>query len=198
MKKNMLIISATLTTFIIIAVSCSTTQTDKQAVTEISKDSLVKRGEYLVNMMGCNDCHTPMKMTPQGPAKDLDRLLSGHPAEVPVLPFDTATTKNWVLFNMSGTSMVGPWGASFSANLTSDETGIGSWTEEQFRKALTQGKFKGLDNTRPLLPPMPWENYQNIKDEDIKAIFAFLKSTKPVKNVVPTPIAPGDLVAKSN
>ena len=197
MKKNMLIISATLTTFIIIAVSCSTTQTDKQAVTEISKDSLVKRGEYLVNMMGCNDCHTPMKMTPQGPAKDLDRLLSGHPAEVPVLPFDTATTKNWVLFNMSGTSMVGPWGASFSANLTSDETGIGSWTEEQFRKALTQGKFKGLDNTRPLLPPMPWENYKDIKDEDINAIFAFLKSIKPIKNVVPTPIAPGDLVAKS-
>ena len=138
-----------------------------------------------------------MKMTPEGPAKDMDRMLSGHPAEVPVLPFDTATMKSWVLFNMSGTSMIGPWGASFSANLTSDETGIGSWTEEQFRKALTEGKFKGLDNTRPLLPPMPWENYKNIRDEDIKAIFAFLKSTKPVKNVVPMPIAPGDLVAKS-
>jgi hypothetical protein len=196
MKQNILIVF-TILTLIFIAVSCSTTQPDKQAATEISNDSLVKKGEYLVNMMGCNDCHTPMKMTPQGPAKDMDRMLSGHPAEVPVLPFDTATAKNWVLFNMSGTAMIGPWGASFAANLTSDETGIGSWTEEQFRKALTEGKYKGLDNTRPLLPPMPWENYKDIRDDEIKAIFAFLKSTKPIKNIVPSPIAPGDLVAKS-
>lgn len=179
------------------AVCCSTTQADKPVTTEVTNDSLIKRGDYLVNMMGCNDCHTPMKMTAQGPAKDMDRMLSGHPAEMPVFPFDTTTTKSWVLFNMTGTAMIGPWGASFSANLTSDETGIGSWTEQQFRKALTEGKFKGLDGTRPLLPPMPWENYKNIKDDDVKAIFAFLKSTKPVKNVVPMPIAPKDLVAKS-
>ncbi|RYY13310.1 MAG: diheme cytochrome c-553, partial [Chitinophagaceae bacterium] len=103
MKKNLLIISAVITS-IFIVVSCSTTQPDKQALTEITKDSLERRGEYLVAMMGCNDCHTPMKMTPQGPAKDLDRMLSGHPAEMPVFPFDTSTTKNWVLFNMSGTA----------------------------------------------------------------------------------------------
>jgi hypothetical protein len=194
MKKNIFIISSIITAFVFVY-SCSTTQADQQPVATVSNDSLVKRGGYLVDMMGCNDCHTPMKMTPEGPAKDMDRMLSGHPSSIPLFPFDTATTKNWVLFNMSGTSMIGPWGASFSANLTSDETGIGSWTEEQFRKALTEGKFKGLDNTRPLLPPMPWENYKNMKDEDIKAIFAFLKSTKPIKNVVPTPVAPQDLAA---
>jgi hypothetical protein len=195
MKRNILIISMIFTAFII-ADSCSTTQADKQPESVVSNDSLVKRGEYLVSMMGCNDCHTPMKMTPQGPARDMDRMLSGHPAEMPVFPFDTATTKNWVLFNMSGTSMIGPWGASFAANLTSDETGIGSWTEEQFRKALTEGKYKGLDNTRLLLPPMPWENYKHIRDEDIRAIFAFLKSTRPIKNVVPMPVAPQDLAAR--
>ncbi|HTE28053.1 diheme cytochrome c-553 [Flavitalea sp.] len=195
MKQNILIVFTFITT-IFIAVSCSNTQTDKQAITEIPKDSLVKRGEYLVEIMSCNDCHTPVKMTPQGPARDMDRILSGHPAEIPVFHFDTTSTKDWVLFSLSGTAMIGPWGASFAANLTSDETGIGSWTEEQFRKALTEGKFKGLDGTRPLLPPMPWENYKNIREEDIKAIFVYLKSIKPIKNTVPMPIAPRDLPAK--
>jgi hypothetical protein len=177
-------------------VSCSSTQSELVAAPELTQDSLIRRGAYLVNVMGCNDCHTPKKMTPQGPGPDMDRMLSGHPAEMPVMAFDTATTKNWILFNMAGTGTVGPWGASFAANLTSDETGIGSWTEAQFKKALTEGKYKGLDGGRQLLPPMPWENYKNIKDEDVKAIFAFLKSTKPVKNIVPQAVAPQDL-AKS-
>ncbi len=198
MQKKILVLAG-VTAFIAAIVSCSSTQNERVAVAEISNDSLVKRGAYLVNMMGCNDCHTPKKMTPQGPALDTDRLLSGHPAEIPVLPFDTATTKNWVLFNMVGTGTVGPWGASFAANLTSDSTGIGSWTEAQFRKALKEGKFKGIDGSRPLLPPMPWENYKDMNDEDMKAIFAFLKSTKPIKNIVPQAIAPQDLrsVSKS-
>jgi cytochrome c553 len=38
---------------------------------------------------------------------------------------------------------------------------------------------------------MPWENYREVSEEDIKAIFAYLKSTKPVRNNVPDPIAPG-------
>jgi hypothetical protein len=50
-----------------------------------------------------------------------------------------------------------------------------------------------LDEGRPLLPPMPWFNYTNIKDEDLKAIFAYLKSTKPVRNVVPGAIPPNEL-----
>jgi mono/diheme cytochrome c family protein len=195
MKRTLLLLTAiSAATFLI--VSCSSTQNELAASPEITPDSLVKRGAYLVNIMGCNDCHTPKKMTDRGPAPDMDRMLSGHPAEVPVMSFDTATTKNWVLFNMTGTATVGPWGASFAANLTSDETGIGNWTEAQFRKALVEGKFKGLDGSRQLLPPMPWENFKDVKDEDIKAIFAFLKSTKPVKNLVPQAIAPQDL-AKS-
>ena len=64
-------------------------------------------------------------------------------------------------------------------------------TEEQFNKAMREGKYKGMDNTRPLLPPMPWPNFRNLSKEDMKAIFLFLKSTPPVKNVVPAPVPPG-------
>ena len=47
-----------------------------------------------------------------------------------------------------------------------------------------------MDNTRPLLPPMPWTEYRNFPDEDLAAIFAYLKTIKPVDNVVPAPIQP--------
>jgi hypothetical protein len=152
----------------------------------MSADSMVKRGAYLVSIMGCNDCHSPKIMTPQGPVPDPDRLLSGHPSDMPVAPYDGNTAKNWILFNQMLTNYVGPWGTSFSANLTPDSTGTGSWTEAQFLKAIREGKYKGLDNTRPLLPPMPWQEYRNASDEDLKAVFAYLRSLKPIKNVVPT------------
>lgn len=154
----------------------------------ISHDSLVKRGGYLVSIMGCHDCHSPKIMGPQGPYPDPDRLLSGHPAGMPTAKFDTATAKNWILFNGMLTSAVGPWGISFSANITSDSTGIGAWTEQQFFKAIREGKYKGLDGGRMLLPPMPWQEIAKTSDDDLKAIFAYLKSTKPVKNVVPEPV----------
>jgi hypothetical protein len=92
-----------------------------------------------------------------------------------------------MLSNHTATAFVGPWGISYAANLTSDESGIGAWTEAQFFKAIRQGKYKGMDNSRPLLPPMPWNVYANATDDDLKAIFAYLKSTPPVNNVVPAP-----------
>jgi hypothetical protein len=94
---------------------------------------------------------------------------------------------------MDLTSAVGPWGQSFASNLTPDGTGIGNWKEEQFIKAIREGKYKGLDNTRPLLPPMPWVAYKNLTDDDLKSIFAYLKSLPPVKNAVPAPIAFSEL-----
>ncbi|MBC7866353.1 MAG: diheme cytochrome c-553 [Gloeobacteraceae cyanobacterium ES-bin-316] len=191
--KKMILITVGIITAIIIVVSCNSKNQQQSAAVTISQDSLIKKGEYLVSVMGCHDCHTPKKMTEQGPVLDMEKMLSGHPANMPVAGFDTATTKNWVLFNMMNTAAVGPWGVSFSGNLTSDDTGIGNWTEAQFKKAITEGKFKGMDGTRPLLPPMPWQNLQNIKDEDVKAIFAFLKATKPVENIVPRAILPEDL-----
>ena len=162
---------------------------------EPSEGERIERGRYLVTIMGCNDCHTPKKMGPHGPVLDSSRLLSGHPAEMPVAKADPAMLKNWVGFAHTLTAAVGPWGISFAANLTSDETGIGNWTEEQFFTAIRNGKYKGAPAGRNLLPPMPWEMYRHATDEDLKAIFAYLKNTTPVKNLVPSAIPPDQAIS---
>jgi hypothetical protein len=188
-------VSTAIALFFIVACNQPVSETPA-AGTAISNDSLVSRGHYLVTIMGCNDCHSPKIFTANGPVPDSNLLLSGYPASMPVAAIDTESLKNWVLFNGMNTAVVGPWGVSFSANITSDSTGIGNWTEEQFAKALRQGKSKGLDGNRMLLPPMPWPNYIHLADADLKAIFAYLKSTKPVKNNVPAPIPPTQLNKK--
>jgi hypothetical protein len=160
------------------------------ASTEITP---VQRGEYLVGIMGCNDCHSPKIMTDQGPVPDPERLLSGHPANEALPPITDAGMvgpNQWALFNGSLTAAVGPWGTTYAANLTPDDTGLANWTLEQFGKALREGKAKGLDNGRMLLPPMPWQNYRNLSDEDLSAVFAYLQSVKPVSNVAPQPVPP--------
>lgn len=150
-------------------------------------DTSAERGKYLVSILGCADCHSPKMMTPQGPQPNPDLHLSGHPAGERIGKVDTSSLRDWTLFNFHNTAVVGPWGVSYAANITSDETGIGNWTEQQFLTAMKKGKFKGLETGRPLLPPMPWFNYANATDSDLKAIFRYLKTTKPVANVVPQP-----------
>lgn len=157
----------------------------------LNDSSLVTRGKYLVSIAGCNDCHSPKMMTAQGPMPDTTRLLSGHPADMPLAPYDSTTTKNWVLFNMMQTAVKGPWGVSYAANLTPDETGIGNWSEQHFSNAVRKGFFRGIEGGRHLLPPMPWQTYSAMNDEDLHAIFAYLKSLKPVKNMVPAAVPPG-------
>jgi hypothetical protein len=125
-------------------------------------------------------------MGPQGPEIIPELRFSGHPSTATLPPTSEEALKaGWVLFAPDFTSVVGPWGQSYAANISSDSTGIGMWTEAQFKKAVTEGKLKGLDNTRPILPPMPWQAFKHLTDEEISSIFAYLKSTKPVKNVVP-------------
>lgn len=170
------------------------TETVQEEPREPTQEDLVKRGEYLVSVMGCHDCHSPKQMGSHGPELIPDLMLSGYPGDRPFSKADVANIPaGWALFAPDLTAAVGPWGASFAANITSDETGIGTWSQEQFNKAFRQGKSKGMDNTRPLLPPMPWENFSKTSDEDVRAIFAYLKSTKPVKNMVPAPISPDQL-----
>lgn len=154
-----------------------------------TNELLVKRGQYLVTIGACHDCHSPKVMTPRGPEPDPARLLSGHPADAPMPPVP-AQNPDWVSFGMDLTSAVGPWGLTYSANLTPDATGTGNWTFEQFKTAIRKGKSKGLENNRNLLPPMPWQMYQNYTDEDLRAIFAYLQSLPPVKNLVPEPVPP--------
>lgn len=155
------------------------------------EEASVQKGEYLVTVAGCNDCHSPKIMTDFGPAPDPNRLLSGHPSSEEPAAFDTLASKAWILFSLSGTSAHGPWGTSFAANITPDSTGIGGWTEDQFLNSMQKGNYHGIEGTRKLLPPMPWLTYSKMKKEDILAIYEYLKSIKPVKNIVPAAIPPG-------
>jgi hypothetical protein len=91
--------------------------------------------------------------------------------------------------NADFTTWAGPWGVSFAMNLTPDvATGIGSWTEETFIKALRTGKHLG--EGRAILPPMPWPNFAQMTDDDLRAVFAYLKTLKPIENAIPDPIPP--------
>ena len=160
----------------------------------VYKPGLVKKGEYLVMIGGCNDCHSPKIFTERGMEFDQKRLLSGHPAGSAIAPIDMKMVGpgKWTLTNDHLTGWVGPWGMSFAANLTpDDQTGIGLWTEDFFIKALRTGKHMGAG--RPILPPMPWQNLVQASDEDLQAIFAYLKSLPAVKNAVPAPIPPTEL-----
>jgi cytochrome c553 len=160
----------------------------------MTQEEKVKRGEYLVNAVGCDDCHSPKRMGKHEPEIIPELRFSGSPSTAQLPSVNTGEIKKgWMMFAPDLTSAAGPWGQSYAANISSDATGIGNWKEEQFIKALREGKYKGLDNTRPLLPPMPWFVYKNFSDDDLKSIFAFLKSTKPVHNVVPAPKTFSDL-----
>jgi hypothetical protein len=150
----------------------------------------VARGGYLVKTMGCMDCHVPWKMFEDGPGPDLSRGLSGHPEALAITSPAPTLPAPWV-FSAAGTNTAwsGPWGVSFTANLTpDDETGIGTWTAETFRAAIRTGRHLGRG--RPILPPMPWPMYRNLTDADLDAVFAYLKSRPAVRNRVPEPLPP--------
>ena len=197
MKKTLYSLSfiAVVVTAAALATSCNNSVKAEPAdEAVISNDSLVKRGSYLVNAMGCDDCHSAKIFGPKGMELDMEHRFGGHLADSKLGKPNTGVMKDgYMLFAMDLTSAVGPWGQSYAANISSDATGIGNWTEEQFFRAIREGKSKGLKESRPLLPPMPWFAYKNLSDTDLKAIFAFLKSTKPVQNRVPGPKAPNEL-----
>ena len=149
------------------------------------------RGKYLVTILGCGDCHTPLMMGPNGPETDMSRWLSGHP-ETPKLPppptLDPAAPWNWA-GAATLTAFAGPWGVTFATNLTPDSlTGMGIWTEEMFVRALREGKH--MATSRPIQPPMPWLWYRQMTDEDLKAVYAYLRTIPPLRNQVPDYIEP--------
>lgn len=150
----------------------------------------IKRGEYLATIMVCSDCHTPMKMGERGPEPDLSKRFSGHPESLKMPAAPDLGQGPWVWIGAgTNTAFAGPWGVSFSANLTPDrETGLGSWTEATFIQALRTGRHEGQG--RPILPPMPAAMYAQATDEDLAAVFAYLQSLPPVKNRVPQPVEP--------
>jgi hypothetical protein len=127
-------------------------------------------------------------MTPTGWEFDMSRRFSGHPEDAglpnpPALPAGPwIATAAWDL-----TAWSGPWGVSYAFNLTPDEnTGIGSWSEETFVQAIRTGRHMGV--SRPILPPMPWNVYRNLSDDDLKGLYAYLRTIPPIKNRVPEPV----------
>jgi hypothetical protein len=112
-----------------------------------------KRGAYLVGVMGCTECHTPM---------DKGRPIVG---------------KEFA----GGTKFAGPWGTVVAANITPDATGISYYDEALFLKVMTTGNLGG----RRLAAIMPFDAYRGVDPQDLKAIWAFLKTLPPVKNEIP-------------
>ena len=156
-----------------------------------SRPELLARGEYLVRTGLCHDCHTPLTNGPKGPEPDMTRALSGHPSDL-VITEPPVLKGPWV-FAGAGTNTAwgGPWGVSFTANITPDEeTGLGSWTEEMFVATVRTGRHQGKGRT--ILPPMVIPALQAATDDDLKAIYWYLQSVKPIRNKVPTPIEPAE------
>jgi hypothetical protein len=149
----------------------------------------IERGRHLVLTSGCNDCHTPWKMGASGPEPDMTRMLSGHPESMELPPAPAAAPPWLIAAVATNTAWAGPWGVSFTANLTPDkETGLGSWTQTEFVQTIRTGRHLGRG--RPVLPPMPIPAYSNFTDEELAAIFAYLRSIPALKNRVPQPIVP--------
>ncbi|KPK16945.1 MAG: hypothetical protein AMJ62_03415 [Myxococcales bacterium SG8_38] len=154
-----------------------------------------KRGEYLVWIAGCDDCHSPKVFTDKGPEPDRALRLSGHHggAEVAAVPTQALGPNQWgALTSNDMTVWVGPWGTTFASNLTPHPDGLGLWTEEQFVQTIRTGRHLGVG--RAVLPPMPWPAYSHMTDEDLRAVFAFLRTLPPIANVVPQPMPPNPAV----
>jgi mono/diheme cytochrome c family protein len=131
-------------------------------------DSKIARGEYLVTIAGCNDCHTPGYFFGK---PDMGKFLGGSDVgfEIPGL------------------------GVFPGRNITPDkETGIGSWTPEQIVTAIQSGI---RPDGRVLAPIMPWQDFAQLTKDDAMAVAAFLQSVKPVNNKVPGPFKPGEKVS---
>jgi mono/diheme cytochrome c family protein len=169
----------------------------EKVASKAEKSAQVARGEYLVKAVGCADCHTPHKLGPKGPEQDMSRMLSGHPAEMVMPPAPAMPPGPWIgAMGATMTAWSGPWGTSFTANLTPDkETGLGGWTTRNFIETIRNARHQGRG--RPLLPPMPFPAYVNFTDEDLSAIFSYLQSIPAVKNRVPAPLPPAAAPVKT-
>lgn len=153
---------ATVLTLAVAASSCTSRKTETPSTTAQTAMTPLQRGEYLSNIMACNDCHTPGGIY-GGP--DFERRFAG-----------------------SELGWQGPWGVSYASNLTPDpETGLGNWTNVEIERALRSGVRK---DGSPILPPMPWPNFANLTPDDMASLIAYLKSVPPVKHKVPDRVPP--------
>src|SRR6185436_8895318 len=146
--KRALIVTLTLLAILPLLTACSEDAgaTPTQTATTAAR---IERGKYLVNFGGCHDCHTPLKMGPNGPEPDMSRALSGHPQDL-VMPAPPKASGPW-MWTAAGTNtaFAGPWGISYTRNLTPDPvSGLGIWTEDMFIKTMRTGRHMGV--SRPI------------------------------------------------
>ncbi|WP_242927023.1 c-type cytochrome [Pontibacter vulgaris] len=137
---------------------------DAAPVLSVNKTAaLEKRGEYLANHVAvCIDCHS---------SRDWSRF-SG-----PLVPGTEGKGGDKFDQNM------GFPGTFYAKNITSDkETGVGAWTDGELYRAITMGVSK---NGEPLFPLMPYKAFNQMAEQDVHAIIAYIRTLAPVKNVVP-------------
>jgi hypothetical protein len=134
-----------------------------------AEKALYGRGSYLVAAVAiCSDCHTnPSRTFTPGPGflkMGTAQFLTGGAvfAVPPGLDALTKTTR------------------TMSANLLGKTHGF-TWDITKFSAALTEGKFDLGTTTRPIQFPMPWQTFKNMVKEDVIAIFAYLKTQKPIE-----------------
>ena len=131
-------------------------------VPDVSRDDPVKYGEYLAGPVGhCMDCHTTYVMG----AIDYAQLGRGG--------------------NRYNKPFIYEW-AAISANITPHAEGLGGWTDEEIKRAITQGVSR---DGRVLLPFMPYGLYAKMQESDLDAIVAYLRSIPPLPDVPPAPPA---------
>ena len=139
MKKYRFVLTGLTATAIFWLGACQSTTRKQESPVKVtsSAESIMSRqdtleyGEYLVRTMGCNDCHSPKRMGAKGSELVPELMLSGYPSDRPVPVFDSKLLeKGFAILVPDMTAAAGPWGISFAANLTPDETGIGRWSLE--------------------------------------------------------------------
>jgi hypothetical protein len=132
----------------------------------VAEGDLEKRGQYLVDLLGCANCHTEGQL------------------------FDRPVPNAYLAGSSTGigyTNDANP-GIVFPSNLTPHrETGLGNWSLENIKAAIRFGMDK---HGRQRLPIMPWPRYQTMSDEDATAIASYLKSLPAVEKKVPDNVPP--------
>ena len=134
-----------------------------------------ERGRYLVNITGCHDCHSPKS---QGMSPDPARLLSGRPSTTKM----PSKADGEVHASLDLTAWYGPWGQTVASNLTPDPaTGLPArgYNEKTFIQTMRTGK---KPNGTAVQPPMPVEVYTNLSDDDLRSIWMYLQTIKPIRN----------------
>jgi mono/diheme cytochrome c family protein len=153
---------------------------EEQILRDWEQKTYVERGKYLVyNLAECVGCHTPLGRGGEGDP-NMKLYLSGVPAKF--------AGKKKGPPQIAG--FRGRKGARYyPKNLTPDpKTGIGKWTEKHFVRAFKEGIRP--DGTKYDKSQMRWDTYGKMKIEDIRAMYRYLKTIKPIKNKVPMNIPP--------